>query len=875
MDDFNGNITDRIQNRNLEKEMQESFLMYAMSVIVARALPDVRDGLKPVHRRILYAMDELSLAPNKAYKKSARIVGDTMGKYHPHGDMAIYDAMVRMAQDFSIRYPLVDGHGNFGSMDGDGAAASRYTEARLSPLAMEMLTDIDKDTVDFIPNYDGEFQEPTVLPSRFPNLLVNGSSGIAVGMATNIPPHNLNECIDAVVKIIDNHVNEGRETEIHELLNIVKGPDFPTGASILGLSGVRQAYRTGRGKVIVRASAVIEPMPGAAGRERILVSELPYQVNKAKLIEKMAELVKDKKVEGITDIRDESNRDGVKVVIELRKDANANVVLNKLYSLSSLQESFGVIMLALVGSEAKILNLKEMLVHYLNHQKDVVTRRTRFDLNKSLKRAHILEGLLIALDNIDEVIAIIRSSEDGTTARARLQERFSLSEEQAGAIVDMRLRSLTGLERAKLEQEYAELEALIKELELILSDENRLYSVIREEILVLKAKYGDERRTKILIDADEGEIDLEDMIDEESSVITMTHLDYIKRIPTATYKSQNRGGKGVMGMQVRDEDLVKSLFVASTHDYVLFFTNQGRVYRTKAYEIPPAGRTARGMAIVNLLNLNGGEKVAAVIPVREFDPGQYLVMVTKNGAVKKTSLDLFENIRKGGLIALNIREDDELIAVLRTDGEKNIFIATRNGMGIRFGEAGVRPVGRTAAGVRGIDMAEGDRVVGAGVFPDGGGEEARVLFVSENGYGKCTDAGVFRAQRRNGKGLRVYRITEKTGPLAGVCMVNDREGLMIINSEGVIIRLRIADISVLGRVTQGVKLINLGEGVTVVDVAKIAEDDCENGTENRVEAAAETNGSAEETEDDIGDVSDDTEDDDIEDIGNEENDMTD
>jgi len=832
MDDnneYNGNNNNggggKIQDVNLEKQMRNNFIMYAMSVIVARALPDVRDGLKPVHRRILFAMDELSLAPNKAYKKSARIVGDTMGKYHPHGDLAIYDAMVRMAQDFSIRYPLVDGHGNFGSMDGDGAAAPRYTEARLSPIAMEMLTDIDKNTVDFIPNYDGEFQEPTVLPSRFPNLLVNGSSGIAVGMATNIPPHNLRECIDAVVLVIDNHINENRETEISELLNIIKGPDFPTGATIIGVSGIRQAYRTGRGKIVVRANATIEPMAGHPGRERILVSELPYQVNKARLVEKMADLVKEKKIEGITDIRDESNRDGIRIVIELRRDANANVILNKLYSMSSLQETFGVIMLALVNNEAKVLNLKDMLVHYLNHQKDVVTRRTKFDLDKAQKRSHILQGLLIALDNIDEVIAIIRSSEDGPTARLRLQERFGLSEEQSSAIVEMRLRSLTGLERSKLELEYAELQTLIKELELILSDEKELYTVIRNEILALKAKYGDERRTSIQYDAESGEIDLEDMIDSESSVITMTHLDYIKRIPLDTYKSQNRGGKGVIGMQMRDEDLVKSLFVANTHDYVLFFTNQGRAYKKKAYEIPEAGRTARGMAIVNMLNLNGGEKVAAVIPVREFTENEYLVMITKKGAIKKTSLAAFENIRKGGLIALNFHEDDELIAVLRTDGGKNIFIATHEGMGIRFSEDDVRPMGRTAAGVKAIDLAGDDYVVGAGVFADEEMQDASVLFVSANGYGKCTDADVFRAQHRNGKGIKIYKITEKTGPLAGVCMVNERDGLMIINSEGVIIRLRVEDISNQGRVTQGVKLIDLGEGVTVVSIAKITEDD--------------------------------------------------
>jgi DNA gyrase subunit A len=805
--------TDRIRGIEITDEMQNSFIDYAMSVIIARALPDVRDGLKPVHRRILYAMNELSLEPNKAYKKSARIVGDTMGKYHPHGDMSIYDAMVRMAQDFSMRYPLVDGHGNFGSMDGDGAAAPRYTEARLQRLTMEMLADIEKETVAFGPNYDNEFQEPLVLPSRFPNLLVNGSSGIAVGMATNIPPHNLTDCIQAVMQLIDD-MSSGVETDIQTLIDIIKAPDYPTGGAILGVSGVREAYRTGRGRVVLRATAGVEPMN--AGRDRILVTEIPYQVNKARLVEKMAELVKDKKIDGITDIRDESNREGVRIVVELRKDANANVILNQLYKFSSLQESFGIIMLALVNNEPKVLNLHEMLTQYILHQKDVLTRRTTFDLNKALKRAHLLEGYLKALDHIDEVIAIIRSSPDAPAARLRLAERFDFTEEQAAAIVDMRLRALTGLEKERLQEDYAELKILITELESILRDEKHLLRVLKEELSIIQTKYGDTRRTAILHDP--GEIATEDLIDEAESVITLSQLNYIKRIPLDTYRSQNRGGRGVVGMQTRDEDLVKDLFVANTHDHILFFTNHGRIYRMRAFEIPEAGRTARGMAIVNLLNLNGGETVAAVIPVSGDSGGeQYLMMVTRQGVIKKTDISQFANIKKAGLIALNIREDDALITVLRTDGKQHIFMATAAGMGICFTEGAVRPMGRTAAGVKGIKLREGDRVIGAAVA------EGMILCAAANGYGKCTPAEEFRMQRRGGVGLVVYKPSDKTGALVGVCAVNEKDELMLINSEGVIIRIRVADISVRGRFAKGVKLINMSGGVTVAGLAKIAE----------------------------------------------------
>jgi len=817
------NQNDKIISRNIEEEMKTSFIDYAMSVIVARALPDARDGLKPVHRRILYAMNELNLDPTKAYKKSARITGDTMGKYHPHGNLAIYDAMVRMAQEFSLRYPLVDGHGNFGSMDGDRAAAERYTEARLSRIAMEMLNDIEKQTVDFVPNYDGEFEEPTVLPSRFPNLLVNGSSGIAVGMATNIPPHNLSEVIDGVIKIINDRLGD-RETDIEDIIHIIKGPDFPTGGTILGTAGIRAAYRTGRGKLLLRADASIEPMEKSS-REQIVVTELPYQVNKARLAEKIGELVRDKKIDGITDLRDESDRNGVRIVIELKKDANANVILNQLYKFTQMQDTVGIIMLALANNEPAVLNIKELLNLFIGHQKEIVTRRTMFDLGRAEKRAHIIEGYFIALDNIDETIAIIRSSADTNGAKERLSERFGLSAEQVSAIVEMRLRTLTGLERERLQQEYGELVELIKELKNILENEKRLYEVIREEMLVVRSKYGDERRTKIV--HDEGEINLEDLIDEETSVLTLTHLNYIKRQPLTVYKLQNRGGKGVIGMGTRDEDMVKDMFVCNTHHYILFLTNQGRAYRLKAYEIPEAGRAAKGTNIVNLLNLNGGEKVAAVIPIDEYVTGEYLLMVTKLGVVKKTSVSAYENISKAGLRALNIREDDELITVIRTDGNKEIFIATRLGMGIRFNEGELRPLGRTAAGVIGIRLNGGDRVVGAGTIED----EMKVLLVSERGYGKRTEFAEFRLQARGGKGTFVYKITAKTGPIAGVILTRDDDELMIINSEGVIIRIETAKIATIGRVTQGVKLIQLDESVSVVSIAKITAGEQDRGEE--------------------------------------------
>ncbi|MDR3239864.1 MAG: DNA gyrase subunit A [Clostridiales bacterium] len=833
------NQGDKIKVVNLEDEMRKSYINYAMSVIVARALPDVRDGLKPVHRRILFAMHELNLDPAKAYKKSARITGDTMGKYHPHGDVSIYDAMVRMAQDFSIRYPLVDGHGNFGSLDGDPPAAQRYTEARLSRIAMEMLRDIDKETVDFIPNYDGEFQEPTTMPSRFPNLLVNGSSGIAVGMATNIPPHNLSECIDAIVLTLDNSMQNHRETSLREILEVIQGPDLPTGGVILGSAGFRQAYQTGRGKMTIRGAAHIEPMSGASGREMIVVTEIPYQVNKARMFERMAELVKDKKIEGVTDMRDESDRNGIRIVVELRRDANAQVILNNFYKYSPLQESYSVIQLALVKNnqnkdEARILTLKQILDAYIAHQKDVVTRRTRFELNKAEKRAHILQGHLIALDHIDEVIAIIRSCPDAAAAKARLAERFDLSEEQAGAIVEMRLRALTGLEREKIEKEFAQIQELIRELRGILEDEDHLCQVIRDDLIAVKEKFGDLRKTQIL-DDDPGEIDIEDLIEEENSVITMTHLDYIKRIPLSAYKSQARGGKGVIGMQMREEDLMKNLFVANTHDRILFFTNQGRVFACKAYKIPEAGRTAKGIAIVNMLNLNSGEKIAAVIPVKDTEQSEYLVLLTKQGVIKKTALRHFAHSKQNGLIAINIKENDELITALRTDGSKEIFIVSNQGMGLRFRESDIRPMGRTAAGLLTIVLKAGDYVVGAGVVA----ENEQILLVTEHGMGKCVEIDSFRLQYRRGKGLRAYKITERTGNVLGVCSVNDREEVMLITSEGVVIRIRISEISVIGRNTQGVKLINLGEGVTAVSMAKIAEDqieeDTDAGAENQID----------------------------------------
>ena len=810
------NLFDKIQPIALESEMKKSYIEYAMSVIVSRALPDVRDGLKPVQRRILFSMSELGLEPNKPYKKSARITGDTMGKYHPHGNSSIYDAMVRMAQDFSMRYPLVDGHGNFGSMDGFSAAAERYTEARLSRLSVEMLTDIDKNTVDFTPNYMNDANEPTVMPARFPNILVNGSSGIAVGMATNIPPHNLGEVCDAILHIIGNRI-DGQETDISDLINIVKGPDFPTGATILGTGGIRQAYQTGRGRIIVRANAEIETMPN--GRERIIVTEVPYQCNKSRLLEKIGELVSDKKVEGLSEVVDETNRKGVRIVFNVKKDANANVVLNQLYKHSGLQESFSVIMLALVDNRPKLLNLQQVLDHYLDHQIDVVTRRTRFELDKALKRQHILEGLIIAQDNIDEVIRIIRASDDTATARANLRERFALSEEQAEAIVQMRLRALTGLEKEKLLAEYAELKALVEELTALLNDQKLLLAKIREELSVLRTKFADERRTAIV--HEDGEINLEDLIDDELSVITFSYMDYVKRIPLNTYRAQNRGGKGVTGMQIRDEDFVKDLFIASTHDYILYFTNMGRVFQTKTYEIPEAGRTARGRAIVNMLNLYEREKIAAVMPIKNFGTGEYVMFVTRAGTVKKTPLDSFAKKHSRGLIAINFKEDDELVSVIRTDGNQEIFIATRYGQGVRFSESDVRSMGRQAAGVIGIRLGDGDEVVAADTI----GNECKLLFVSESGFGKCTPCEEFTAHKRGAKGVKIYKITDKTGAIVGACKVSQDDELILINSEGTIIRMRIDDISTMGRVAQGVKLINLESGVKVVGMAKIEKED--------------------------------------------------
>jgi len=812
----------RIKGIDITDEMQKSYLDYAMSVIVARALPDVRDGLKPVHRRILYAMSELNLTPSSAFKKSARIVGDTMGKYHPHGDSSIYDAMVRMAQDFSMRYVLVDGHGNFGSMDGDAAAAHRYTEARLSRLSMEMLTDIEKETVDFVPNYDEQFMEPSVLPARFPNLLVNGSSGIAVGMSTNIPPHNLTDVINAVLKCIEDK-REGIETPIKTLIDIVKAPDYPTGGAILGTESIREAYTTGRGKVILRSNAIIEPIPGSAGREQIRVTEIPYQVNKANLVIKMAELVKDKKIDGITDIRDESNRNGVRIIIELRKDANANVVLNKLYKLSPLQESHGIIMLALVKNEPKILNLSEMIEYYIEHQQEVITRRTQFDLAKAERRAHILEGLLRAQDHIDEIIALIRASSDGNEARDRLIEKFDFTQIQAQAIVDMRLRALTGLEKKKLEEEYENLQILIAELRKILSDGNYLLQVLTEELTKIRDKFGDERRSQIVFDP--SEINLEDLIDEAQSVITLSHLNYIKRIPLDAYRSQGRGGRGVIGAPTREEDYITDLFVANTHDNILFFTTRGRAFSLRAFEIPEAGRQAKGMPLVNLLNLSGGETIAAMIPVTKNDWEGFLIMVTRKGLVKRTALTLYSRINKSGLNAITFREDDTLIEVLRSDGERELFLATKEGRGIRFAEKQARAVGRTAMGVRGMKLRENDEIIGATVA------DGQVLLASTNGYGKVTPVESFRGQNRGGFGTIAYKPSPKTGNLVGIEAVSENDGLMIINSDGVIIRIRVADISVQGRYASGVKLINMDEGCTIVTIAKITDDDSESNNE--------------------------------------------
>ena len=829
------NEMDKIVSVDINEEMKQCYIDYAMSVIVARALPDVRDGLKPVQRRILYSMSEMNLEPNKPYKKSARITGDTMGKYHPHGDSSIYAAMVRMAQNFSMRYMLVDGHGNFGSIDGYGAAAARYTEARMSKVSAAMLADIEKDTVDFVPNYDETEKEPVVLPARIPNLLINGSSGIAVGMATNIPPHNLGEVIDGLTVMIDNKIN-GKETDVEELMEYIKGPDFPTGATILGKSGIRAAYRTGRGKILVRSTAEIQPMGN--GREKIVVTEIPYMVNKLRLIEKIAELVKEKRVDGISDLYDASAGDDIQIIIELKKDANANVILNQLYKYTQLQESFGAIMIALVNGKPAVLNLQQMLSEYLKHQEEVVTRRTKFNLDKAEKRAHILEGLRIAISNIDEVIRIIRTSYDN--AKERLMERFGLSEIQAQAILEMQLRRLQGLEHEKI--------AYYKSL---LADEAKLLGVIRDEMQDIKNKYADPRRTQLV--ANPGEIDVEDLIDEETCVFTLSNLNYVKRTPLMTYKSQNRGGRGIVGMQTRDEDFVKDLFLCSTHDTILFFTDHGRVYRLKGYEVPEAGRTARGMAIVNLLEIAPDESVTAVIPVKEFREDRYLVMLTKQGLIKKTDMASYSNIRKGGLIAINLREDDSLISVMTTEGEDEILAATRNGMGIRFSEKDVRPMGRTATGVKAISLREGDYLVSAIKMSP----TAKVLNVTEKGFGKQTLPEEFKVQYRGGMGVKIHQLTEKTGLLTGVLMLEENEEIMLITSEGVIIRLRGADISTIGRVSQGVKLMNLDEGVSVVGIAKITEDDIESEEEELAEM--EEKAAAENAENEEVTVSEDTE----------------
>ena len=808
-------VFDKIHEVDLKERMETFYIDYAMSVIAARALPDVRDGLKPVQRRVLYSMIELNNGPDKPHRKSARIVGDTMGKYHPHGDSSIYGALVNMAQDWSTRYPLVDGHGNFGSMDGDGAAAMRYTEARLSKISMELLADINKDTVDFVPNFDETEKEPVVLPSRYPNLLVNGTTGIAVGMATNIPPHNLREVVAAVSKIIDNRVNEDRGTTIDEILPIVKAPDFPTGGLIMGTQGCEEAYRTGRGKIRVRAVTNIETLPN--GKSQIIATELPYMVNKANLIIKIAELVKLKKIDGITDIRDESNREGVRVVIELRKDANANLILNQLYKHTQLQDTFGVIMLALVNNEPKVLNLLDMLKYYLLHQEDVVTRRTKYDLNKAEERDHILQGLLKALDFIDEVISMIRGSQNAQEAKEKLIARFDLTDVQAQAIVDMRLRALTGLEREKLENEHLELMEKIAGLKAILADEKVLLGVIKEEIVAIAAKFGDDRRSKIGID--ETEITNEDLIPRGNTVIAMTRLGYIKRMTVDNFKAQNRGGRGIKGMQTIEDDYIEDLLMMSTHDYINFFTNYGRVYRLKAYEIPEAGRTARGTAIINLLQLSPGEKISALIPIKDYNDDKNLFMVTKSGTVKKTPLSEFMHIRKNGLTAINLRDDDELIEVKSTDKNNDIFLVTKQGMCIRFKETDVRATGRTSMGVIGMSLSPSDEIIGMQIDTQG----EKLLFVSERGMGKRTDLDEFHVQYRGGKGVKCYKINDKTGDLVGVKAVNEDHEIMMITTEGIIIQIRMQDVSTLGRITSGVKLMNLDENVTIAQIAKVRE----------------------------------------------------
>lgn len=820
------NIFDKINEVDLKKTMETSYIDYAMSVIAARALPDVRDGLKPVQRRIMYAMIELNNGPDKPHRKCARIVGDTMGKYHPHGDSSIYGALVNLAQDWSTRYPLVDGHGNFGSVDGDGAAAMRYTEARLSKISIEMLRDIKKDTVDFIPNFDETEKEPVVLPSRFPNLLVNGTSGIAVGMATNIPPHNLREVIDGVVKIIDNYEID-KETEIEELLKIIKGPDFPTGAEILGTSGIEQAYRTGRGKIRVRAVSNIEPMEN--GKNRIVVTELPYMVNKAKLIEKISELHRDKRVDGITDLRDETSREGMRICIELRRDVNPNIVLNQLYKHTQLQDTFGVIMLALVNNEPVVMNLLQMLQYYLKHQEEVVTRRTQYDLNKAEERAHIVEGLLIALDNIDEVIQLIRASKTAAEAKEKLMDRFSLSEPQANSIVEMRLRALTGLEREKLENEYAELKKVIEEYRAILADRKVLLGVVKKEIIEIRDKYGDDRRTSI--GYDEFDISMEDLIPNENTVITMTKLGYIKRMSVDNFKSQHRGGKGIKGMQTIDDDYIENMLMTTTHHYIMFFTNKGRMYRLKVYQIPECGRTARGTAIINLIQLMPEEKITAVITLRDYDENKYLFMATKKGIVKKTSIMEYVNIRKSGLQAINLREDDDLIEVKVTDNTKDIFLVTKHGQCIRFDENDVRTTGRVSMGVIGMNLSYNDEVVAMQLNTQG----THMLIVSEYGMGKRTDIDEFTVQHRGGKGIKCYKITEKTGNVVAAKAVNEDTEVMIINTEGIIIQLMVSEVSVLGRITSGVKMIEMdseNKEVVVASMTRVREtipEEVENG----------------------------------------------
>ena len=808
------NIFDKVHEVDLKKTMETSYIDYAMSVIAARALPDVRDGLKPVQRRILYAMIELNNGPDRPHRKCARIVGDTMGKYHPHGDSSIYGALVNLAQEWSTRYPLVDGHGNFGSVDGDGAAAMRYTEARLSKISMEMLRDINKDTVDFIPNFDETEKEPVVLPSRFPNLLVNGTSGIAVGMATNIPPHNLREVINGVVRLIDD-IEEDKETTMEEILGIIKGPDFPTGAQILGTRGIEEAYRTGRGKIRVRAVTEIEPMDN--GKNRIVVTELPYMVNKARLIEKIAELHKDKKVDGLTDIRDETSREGMRICIELRRDVNPNIVLNQLYKHTQLQDTFGVIMLALVNNEPVVMNLLQMLKYYLMHQEEVVTRRTKYDLNKAEERAHILEGLLVALDNIDEVIQIIRGSKNANEAKEKLEQRFSLSEAQANAIVEMRLRALTGLEREKLESEYTELEKKIAEYKAILADRKVLLSVVKKEIIEIRDKYGDERRTSI--GYDEYDLSMEDLIPNENTIITMTKLGYIKRMTLDNFKSQHRGGKGIKGMQTIEDDYIEDLFMATTHHYLMFFTNKGRVYRLKAYEIPEASRTARGTAIINLLQLLPDEKITAVIPIREYQDQKYLFMATKKGIVKKTSIVEYANIRKTGLQAISLRDEDELIEVKVTNKKKDIILITKHGQCIRFNENDVRPTGRTSMGVIGMNLSYDDELIGMQLNTQGD----CLMIVSEYGMGKKTDINEFGVQHRGGKGVKCYKITDKTGNVVNAKAVNDDNEVMLITTEGIIIQLKVSEISTLGRITSGVKLIDLDpeKDIVVASMAKV------------------------------------------------------